>query len=267
MDTSVLTIKGDRSGIILVSVYKPNIYLKPYVKCYWSLQSTDHGGVAERKYLLSDSGMKISFNLADPVEFDIKGSNLLGVPEACLIGPSTHNFWLQASGRLNRFGIQFRPGGAYPFISIPAYELRDKIIELETILGNSGQLLMRRIQNPKQTTKDRIQILEKFLMQKLERSCHCDSAFDFAKDTILTYRGLMVIEQLSRAMHISNRKLERNFNQKVGIPPKLFAGSYVFAIFSIILPNIPTPAGYLLRLTVGTIINPISFVISLFSQD
>ncbi len=205
-----------------VSVFEPSACLRPYVKCYWTLKSTEHDGIAERKHLLSDSGMKISFNLADQVEYNIKGSGLFSVPKACLSGPSTHNFWLQASGRLDRIGIQFRPGGAYPFISTPAYKLRDRFIELEAILGNSGRLLMKRIQNPGQTTKDRIQILERFLLKRFERPIHFDSAFDFAINTILAYRGQMAIETLSKGMHISNRTLDRKFKYKIGIPPKLF---------------------------------------------
>ncbi len=201
--------------------YKPHPSLKPYIKSYWTLKSPDMNGTVKQKQFLSDSGVKISFNLADPVQFGLAGSKPLLVPKGCVSGPLTSNFRVSSSGCMNRFGIQFHPGGAYPFISEPAFELKDGFFDLEEIWGVHGKVLTKKIRSPELTTEERIQILEPFLLKRLEQIKKIDPGFEFAVGMILSRDGQITVDQLSRATRIGHRQLERKFKKKIGISPKL----------------------------------------------
>lgn len=118
--------------------YKPHPELQRFVKCYWTLKSPAISGEIKKKQLLPDSGIKISFNLADPVQFKLKLSNQISVPDGCISGAITSNFWVFSKGQINRFGLQFNPGGIYPFINAPAWKLTDKIFNIKDFWQNDG---------------------------------------------------------------------------------------------------------------------------------
>ena len=201
--------------------YSPHPNLKRYIKTYWTLKSPAITGELKKKQLLPDSGIKISFNLADPVEFILKGNERFQVPDGCVSGALTTNFWIVSKGNIDRFGLQFHPGGIYPFIDFPSIQLTNNIFSITRLWGESASQLTKQLVSTDKTVEERIRILDRFLLEQLSGNTSIDPVFEEAVSTIINAKGNIIIDEVSKAIHLSNRQLERKFKEKIGITPKL----------------------------------------------
>ena len=206
--------------------FKPHPVLKPYIKCHWTLEgSVGNSGsgrkpISWRKQFLSDAGLKLSFNLADPVDFILQNNRVMRAFKGSASGVLTKNYWVCLTGSTKRIGVQFHPGGAYPFFPFSVKTLTDGIFNLEGIWGKSGRLLTEDIQRPGLTTLERIERMEAFLIERLEQFEKNDPAFNRVAQVIRTKQGQVSLEKLARDMGLSLKQLERKFHEKSGIPPK-----------------------------------------------
>src|SRR6266542_6886930 len=65
-------------------------------------------------------------------------------------------------------GVHFKPGGAFPFLGLPAGDLADTHVDLETLWGPSAGRLRERLCEAR-TSAERFQLLQEALLSRL---CH-----------------------------------------------------------------------------------------------
>ena len=63
-------------------------------------------------------------------------------------------------------GVHFKPGGAFPFLGLPAGDLADTHVDLETLWGPSAGRLRERLGEAR-TSAERFQLLQKVLLSRL----------------------------------------------------------------------------------------------------
>jgi len=180
----------------------------------------DRKPVIWRKQFLSDAGLKLSFNLADRVAFTLYNGRVLRASKGSVCGVLTKNYWVNLTGSIKRIGVQFHPGSAYPFFPFSIKTLTDGVFGLEEIWGKAGRLLTEAIQRPGLTTPERIELIETFLLQRVEQFEKHDFPFDRTAQVIRAKQGQVSIERLASDIELSLRQLERKFHQKSGISPK-----------------------------------------------
>ncbi len=78
--------------------------------------------------------------------------------------------------------VQFKPGGACPFLPMPATELTNQIVDLSTLWGTAAAHLREQLHTAK-TPETRVRILERFLLARaaLEQTRHPAVTFALAQ--------------------------------------------------------------------------------------
>ena len=95
-------------------------------------------------------------------------------------------------------------------------------LALVDFLGESGSKTLQEIKSAP-STEERIEISENFLRTYLETVKKNLSIIDEAIDFIDQKNGMLTIEEVLSQFKISRRYLEKKFQEKVGISPKLYA--------------------------------------------
>jgi AraC-like DNA-binding protein len=207
--------------------HEPQPFLKPYVKCYWTLKLPEFLPSNHGQQFLTD-GIEIIFKLAGSYEIVENESTSSTAVDTGITGPMTRPMTLRPIGLLEMFGICFFPGGGYPFFSLPAHELTDQYASLDELWGSNGLRFENRIKNTCRTTKSRICELDKYLSDRLKKCQNDDMAVDAALHAVLSYKGQITVEYLTQYSGLSCRQLERKFKERIGVSPKQLCRSVRF---------------------------------------
>ena len=118
-------------------------------------------------------------------------------------------------------GVHFRPGGAFPFLRMPAGELRDATVSLDTLWGSSAvDLRDRLLEAP--THQARFEILERVLLIELMRSCDGQQAVMFALRRIMAAPHVTTISSVSEQIGLTPKRFIQVFRDETGFTPKVF---------------------------------------------
>jgi AraC-like DNA-binding protein len=191
----------------------------------------------ERLWLLSDAPAHSKERIAPSGTIDL-GINLHenefriydpAQPERCkrfsgavVSGTRRGPFVIDPRELVSVMGVRFRPGGAFPFLGVPASELADAHIDLETLWGSSAVELRDRLGEAK-TSTERFDLLEKALVAHLFRPLERHYAVRFALNTFGRADSGLAIRDVARDAGLSQRRFGQLFTREVGMSPKLFS--------------------------------------------
>ncbi|MBI1853393.1 MAG: AraC family transcriptional regulator [Planctomycetes bacterium] len=200
--------------------HRPAASLERFVECVWFLR--DDGGArraSERVY--PDGCVEIIVQLGDRFRRAMLDGRWEIQPSSFLVGEMTRPLEIAPDGRVATMGIRFRPGGARAILGIDARmeELTDRSAALHALFGREGSRLEDALRC---ATGDaaRVRIAEEFLARRLSRAPRADVAVDAAVREILRTRGRASLVELTAHVGRSRRHLERQFLERVGLPPK-----------------------------------------------
>jgi AraC-like DNA-binding protein len=117
-------------------------------------------------------------------------------------------------------GAVFKPGGAFPFFGLPASELQDTGLSLETVWGAEASYLRERLLQAR-TPEAKFAVLEGALSAKMAKTFALPHpAVHFA---VGSFRRLpnRAISSVTDQMGLSDRRFIQLFAQQVGLTPKL----------------------------------------------
>lgn len=117
--------------------------------------------------------------------------------------------------------ICFRPAGAPLFLSMPASELTNQVVDLGTLWGAAGLDLCEHLQAAP-TNPDRVRLLQRFLLARVcwEHAPH--PAVCFALACFRDGSQQRSISQVTAHLGMSPRHFIALFEQAVGLTPKVF---------------------------------------------
>lgn len=118
-------------------------------------------------------------------------------------------------------GVHFRPGGAFPFLGLPAGELSDAHVDLETLWGRSAVELRERLCTAA-TAGERFRLLEGALMSHLFRPLEHHYAVPAALDAFGRPDAAPTVRDIARGIGLSHRRFIQAFTAETGMTPKLF---------------------------------------------
>ena len=198
--------------------FRPAVSLAKYVKCFWVLEGAAADS-PDQERILPDGCTEIVFQLADPFKQYNSDGAVECQPPAMLVGQMRRHLLIQPTGKVRVLGVRFWPGGAYPFLRLPQYEIADRVVALEAVLGGVADELHSKVADAATAAASVMQV-EKVLLSRLNQFRHHDEAALKAIDLILRARGCLSIDTLAQQMGINSRRLDRTFNTRVGLPPK-----------------------------------------------
>lgn len=146
--------------------------------------------------------------------------NLVVEPQKTMIfGPSTRKFSYPIHGKGVVFGVKFKPGGFYPFLNQPISTLLDHPLEVQTILDLSGPELEREIFSLG-TEQEMAAVMDRLLLSKLPEPDEQVLLVNRIISFIAGEREISKVDQVCEHVGMHIRKLQRLFDQYVGISPK-----------------------------------------------
>lgn len=118
--------------------------------------------------------------------------------------------------------VFFKEGAASAFFKQPVHELFKESISLDNFMLRSELLILEEKLQESKSDKQRISIIENFLISKLN-PVRQDILVLSAMSMIYKSRGNIRIKELAKSLHISQSPLEKRFRQAVGTSPKKFS--------------------------------------------
>lgn len=139
--------------------------------------------------------------------------------ESHVRGPGADWYLLNAGRRMTRVGVQFKPGGAYPFFRPPVSELRNMYEPLEALWGAPARELRERLLEL-QTPNERFHLLERFLLAQAVRPLTFHPAVADALHLLRPGNGACSIAEVVEQVNFSHRQFIALFRESVGLAPK-----------------------------------------------
>jgi hypothetical protein len=164
--------------------------------------------------------MEMIFILGDDIKRYTSGDMFIIQPRAMVLGQITEPLYIQPVGYVNSFAVRFYPYGFANFVSTPIKDLADKETPIHELFGEtaSRELEQKIIQAADSQT--RIEVVESFLLDKLNEKVTIDSIVKETIDAILLTNGSTSITRLLKGDVSKRRQLERKFLKQIGISPK-----------------------------------------------
>jgi len=203
---------------MIYQTYSPGTELAHFVKCYWILESPA-GQMPVRQRIVPDGCMEMIFHYGDLYKQYLPDGGFVIQPRCFVFGQITDTLEIEPTGDSGIFSIRFHPDGFLPFATLPIREMDNKAVSLEQLYNQEGTDLQNTVLTAT-TVEARIEIVESFLLNRLQQAETVDSIIKSTIDTILTANGQLSVNELSAQLKVNRRQLERNFAEAVGLSPK-----------------------------------------------
>jgi len=199
--------------------FQPNNNLNSLIKCYWTLEvPAEHD--SEKQRVVPDGCMELIFILGDDIKRFTSENEFIIQPRAIVVGQITEPFIIQPIGYVNCFATRFYPYGIVNFIKTPLKNLENKETPITQLFGKSiANSLEQKIIQAANTQK-RIEIIETFLLNKLNETATIDNIVKSTVDALLASSGNSPIKSILKEDLSKRRQLERKFINQIGISPK-----------------------------------------------
>ena len=207
--------------VILYRTYKPPPPLDAFIDNLWYWEGSDPGYAKDAILASSTIGLLINLRYDELSAFSGDGyadeHRLRGIGFS---GTHATPFAIRAH-QPHMMGMQFKPGGAWPFLKPGGDALHDRHVSLEDIWGTDAERLHQRlVQAP--TPDDKFAILLHAFVAKAPRDFAHDPAVALALGCFTRAPHRATVAGVARRAEVSQKKLIRLFRESVGMTPKLF---------------------------------------------
>lgn len=200
--------------------FKPADHLAPYVECYWLHTFSGDAGIDSPVQCCLPIGMlEVIMHTDDNVADILIDEEWQPLPQSLFHGMySTPVQWkVKSPARL--FGICFKPEMFHHLFDVPAASLFCNFTDLGKFLGEEALALPESIHGlPK--AEDMVAQVNLFLSQRLTQMKKQRNYVVEAASLIRSNKGNISVEEVSEAVHVSIRQLQRSFKEQLGTSPK-----------------------------------------------
>jgi AraC-like DNA-binding protein len=149
-------------------------------------------------------------------------------PNSIIVGRQVNRIQLNLKPNTLSIKVGFQPSGLYRLLGVPLNEyLLDREFDSRYFLDKNIGFIKEQLQSAS-SYDQMVQIVEAFLLTKVKQ-LRPILPIDSVLSTIAQKGGLMTVEDMASTACISFRQLERQFQQRIGMPPKFFARLTRFA--------------------------------------
>jgi len=149
------------------------------------------------------------------------GDQLQSFHGGVLSGAFSQSSIIDTTTLVTTVSIQFKPGGACPFLPMPVAELTNQVIDLSTIFGTAA-LDLREQLLAAQTRALRVCILEHFLLEHASWEQALHPAVVFALASFQAGSKQPSIVEVATQLGLSPKRFISLFKEAVGLTPKVF---------------------------------------------
>lgn len=202
--------------------YTPQPPLAALVDCIWYSEGFE--GSHEQERLLPNGESAIIFDLREePVRiYDAQDRRRFTTfAPAIFCGARTDCFVIETSQQERVIGIQFRPGGAFAFLNMPACEVANDTYCLDDLWPGKAAQIRDALMNAG-SVDAMFCILERALLSRLRSSWQLHPAIAFAVGRLAAPAHNIRIGDLAGRVGFSSRRFIELFRDQTGLTPKSF---------------------------------------------
>lgn len=138
---------------------------------------------------------------------------------AMLSGARTAPFVIDNQQQDRVFGIQFRAAGTFPFFRIPADEIADLAVPLDTLwYSGAGELRERLLAAA--SAESMFRVAESVMLAQAARALHLHPAVSFALGRFCRVPHSETVAEVTDRLGLSQRHFIQIFRDQVGLTPK-----------------------------------------------
>jgi len=195
---------------------QPPPHLQDYVRYYWALESNGAPDEQVHFVTIADGSPGIIFQQSGGASFQ-EGKKLASV---FLYGQSTAHARIVSPATFSTIGVYFYPHALKSVFGIDSSALTDDCLDLDLLLN--GERLMERLENTPDV-EAKAGILSECIWEQICRHDHSlQAATRHALKRIIQSQGNVSMKDLRQELQISERTLERRFQEGIGLSPVLF---------------------------------------------
>lgn len=186
---------------------------------------------------LAMSGMIIQIiNSNDSMVVKLNGEDFF-MDQAVATGQVTTSVHGQIVGHAKSLLVFFKPLGMYQLFGTDMSTLTNTAARLEDFLGQKqSDTLLNALRDSKKD-EDQIQVLDEFFLKQVTTAPNVDDLSEVL-DYMHVNNGNVSVAGIEDRFDIRRKTLERNFQKKVGLPPKEYAKIYRFkCLIAILMEN------------------------------
>ena len=204
-----------------VRIYHPGPPLDDFVACFWSWSGDKQPAAYERS--LPSGTLELVVNLEDDrlhlYGADGPATAAPVLPGAIVCGAHAGSFVIGAPPR-RAIGVHFQPGGAAPFLGVPASDLQGRHAPIEALWGTQGRTLRERLlEQP--TGAAQFDVLSAFLIERTRPRARRDAA---VRAALCAFEdpSLASVAEVNARVGRSAKRLISVFGDEVGLTPKAY---------------------------------------------
>jgi len=196
--------------------YRPCAALADAIECYWVWRGEGLPGRVER--LIPGGRVELIFNLGDTVQWLMSGleETGLGLSKAHIMGQRDRLFFCRPSGRMQLFGVRFRPGCFAAFSPIPQHLLLNRLLPASEVFGPAVGDLYEVLYEAADDAS-RVYLLERWLCNVWVAASSAEVLFALGT---LRCGGPITVEAICEQAGWGYKRMERAFLKEVGYTPK-----------------------------------------------
>ena len=199
--------------------FQPHPDLSALVKFYWTLE-VPYDPNNEKQKIIPDGCIEMTFNLKDSIKRYTSETDYVIHPNSMVMGQRTKSYFIEPVGDVDSFAICFYPYGFANFVGTPLEKLVDVETPIEQLFGEDVASTLKQRMFQANGTQERIEIIEAFLLEKLNENSTVEHLVKTTVDALLATDGSSSITQILKDDLSKRRQLERNFKKQIGISPK-----------------------------------------------
>jgi AraC-like DNA-binding protein len=142
------------------------------------------------------------------------------IPASNIVGPQLTRVDVQMNYNVLVIMINFMPCALFKLLKIPMYELIDQPLNGSDLLGTELSSLNERL-SASNNYDEMIMLIQRYLLKKVN-SLKKTLPIDRVLQSLSTNINTVGIDQLANLSCVSTRQLERQFNERIGMSPKLY---------------------------------------------
>ncbi len=196
--------------------------LSRFVEYIWLQEGPAPSHPLERIVPSGTSELVIALDDAPLRTADREGGVLESVGSALYCGAQSSPFVIDTQSQGLLIGVHFKPGGACPFCSPPAVELRTARVGLCELWGGAAAVLCQDLAAAS-TAAARFGLLDNTLLARAARPLARHPAVAYGIGALDGAEGAVTVAAVTEKTGLSGRRFIELFDREVGLTPKLFA--------------------------------------------
>jgi len=208
---------------MLYRLYSPPPPLGHFVELLWLYEGFRPAHPRER--LLPTGTVEIVINLCEDRTMTYGRMDIarpLARSGTIVCGAHSEYFVIDTASQDGVMGVHFRPGGAFPFLKLPAGELHNRHVDLSQLWGRQAASELRERLLAAPSPKAKLQVLECALLQAVRAGFDRHPAVAYALNVFYGAPAGRSIREVTERTGLSARRFIDLFEKEVGLTPKLF---------------------------------------------